>query len=54
MNGAGVSRNAIGYNSGPGMVVNIRLCTGGCRKRRSIGQFAGDSTVCKQCVRRSK
>lgn len=29
-----------------------RNCSG-CRKRRSIGQFAAGSTVCMQCVRRA-
>lgn len=30
-----------------------RTCTGPCRRRRSVGQFAGKDTVCKQCRRRA-
>lgn len=37
----------------PSMHFGMRVCTGTCRQRRSIGQFVGDSTVCLRCARRA-
>lgn len=31
----------------------MRLCTGPCRKRKSITQFTGASPMCNQCARRT-
>lgn len=50
MNGAGTSYTPL--PSSPVGNTAMRQCTGGCRKRRSIGQFVGKSTVCIRCVRR--
>jgi hypothetical protein len=55
MNGAGTSRPkrdrkevSLGVMYSP-----MRHCTGGCNKRKSTGQFSGDSTVCIRCARRN-
>lgn len=39
--------------SNPGRYTPQRNCTGPCKKRKSTPQFDGDSTVCRQCVRRT-
>jgi hypothetical protein len=31
----------------------MRHCKGGCKRRRSIAQFAGDILLCLRCARRS-
>lgn len=38
--------------SNPGGYTPMRKCTGPCKVRRSITQFDGASTACRQCVRR--
>jgi hypothetical protein len=35
----------------PSMHFAMRACTGACKKRRSVGQFAAGSTVCIRCAR---
>ena len=44
---------AIQKESCVGAYSPMRYCTGGCKKRKSIGQFVGLSTVCIRCVRRA-
>lgn len=44
---------AIKRESSVGCYSPMRACTGGCKRRRSIGQFEGESTVCIRCQRRS-
>lgn len=41
-------------DSKPGPSFAMRKCTGGCKRSRSVGQFAPGSTVCIRCARRSK
>lgn len=31
----------------------MRKCEGPCKKRKSVGQFTGASTLCLQCARRT-
>lgn len=52
MNGSGTSRN---IHASPSVATYsaMRSCTGGCGKRKSIGQFLGASTVCIRCARRA-
>ena len=54
MNGAGktAARNTARAPYAPAYTP-MRKCTGVCRRRKSIGQFKGDSTVCIRCARRA-
>lgn len=54
MNHAGVSRAPHTRYTGPSCQAPMRLCTGECRKRKSIGQFILAGTVCKVCRARAK
>jgi hypothetical protein len=45
---------AIKSESSAGAWTGMRSCTGGCKRRRSLGQFKGDSTVCIRCAPRQK
>lgn len=43
------------YRAAPQIAMtNLRVCKGQCKKRRSVGQFDGDSAVCKTCVRQGR
>lgn len=44
---------AIKEESSAGSYQPMRACTGGCKRRRSLGQFVGASTVCLRCARRA-
>jgi len=44
---------AIQNESPVGYYTTTRTCTGMCKRRRSIGQFVGDSSVCIRCARRA-
>ncbi len=37
----------------PSIYSPMRICTGPCRKRKSITQFTGASALCNQCVLRA-
>jgi hypothetical protein len=45
---------AIKNESPVGYSQSMRMCTGGCKTRRSLGQFTGENTVCIRCKRRQK
>jgi hypothetical protein len=44
---------AIKKETSAGAYQPMRKCTGACNRRRSLGQFVGQSTVCIRCVRRA-
>lgn len=44
---------AINKESNAGYYSPMRNCTGSCKRRRSITQFIGDSTMCIRCTRRT-
>jgi hypothetical protein len=43
---------AIQRESCSGAFTAMRQCAGECRKRKSIGQFKGESLLCIRCARR--
>lgn len=45
---------AIQTESRVGGFMPMRMCAGPCKRRRSIGQFVGNSVLCLRCARRSK
>lgn len=54
MNGSGTTRPAPDRNQvNVGIYTPMRRCTGGFNRKRSCGQFIGDSTVCIRCARRT-
>lgn len=55
MNGAGKTSGCVmDKRFSLGLPVSKMRCCDGCKVRRSITQFAGDSAKCKTCVRRGK
>ncbi len=52
MNGAGKSVDRTAPINTGLAYTPMRHCTGICKKRRSITQFDGSKTICKQCTKR--